>query len=271
MMKYNLHTHCAYCRHGEGKISEYVDEAVRNGLSVLGFSDHCPYPDDLLSVDNGRMWYSSLPLYMDDVKREKSHDDIEVLLGWECDWIKGREEWIKEVGENSDYLIFGLHYLFDDDGTQYSPFHRDRWEKTKALRVYGERFLSAASSGLFLFAAHPDLYMNMCDEFGEEEKALARDIISVAKEKHIVMEVNGNGLQKAKELSLPYSRYPRREFWEMVKNENLPVVVSADTHSVEGMMERLDGALCFASSLGLDIVEPEIVDGKVVIRRGEGK
>ena len=37
MTRYNLHTHSVYSRHGEGEIMDYVNEAERIGLHILGF------------------------------------------------------------------------------------------------------------------------------------------------------------------------------------------------------------------------------------------
>ena len=267
MTKYNLHTHTVYCRHGKGSVDEYCAEAEKLGLDILGFSEHCPYPDDGFSIDNGRMWFSSFPIYTSMVEKAKEDSGLEVFLGWECDWIKDREGWIEEVAEKSDYAIFGLHYLQDSFGEVYTPFHSDRWNRKRALKLYGERFVSAAESGLFLFAAHPDLFMNMSDEFGEEEKALSRDIIAISKEKDLVLEVNGSGIKKAKDLGLPQSRYPRREFWEMVRDAGLYAVASADAHDTETMGERLDGALSFASSLSLKMAHPVVEEGTLRLKR----
>ena len=42
----NYHTHCYRCRHAHGGVMEYAEEAIRKGLTTLGFSDHLPFPDD---------------------------------------------------------------------------------------------------------------------------------------------------------------------------------------------------------------------------------
>ena len=91
--------------------------------------------------------------------------------------------------------------------------------------------------------------MNMSDEFGEEEKALSRDIIAIAKERNMVMEVNGSGIMKTRQRGLKESRYPRREFWEMAKDAGLCCIVSADAHDPVSMGQRLELAQAFASSL----------------------
>ena len=60
-MKANFHTHTARCRHARGADREYVESAIRAGLSVLGFSDHSPY-----FFPNG--YYSSHRMFPEDTE-----------------------------------------------------------------------------------------------------------------------------------------------------------------------------------------------------------
>ncbi len=39
----NYHTHTERCYHASGEDKEYVEAAIKAGLKVLGFSDHCPW------------------------------------------------------------------------------------------------------------------------------------------------------------------------------------------------------------------------------------
>ena len=39
----NFHTHTTRCNHAAGEDRQYVEEAIKGGLKVLGFSDHSPY------------------------------------------------------------------------------------------------------------------------------------------------------------------------------------------------------------------------------------
>ena len=42
-MTRNYHTHTFRCHHASGTEREYIEEALKNGLALLGFSDHSPY------------------------------------------------------------------------------------------------------------------------------------------------------------------------------------------------------------------------------------
>ena len=54
-MKANYHTHTKRCQHAFGEDREYVEEAIRAGLRILGFSDHCPWIYKSDYVSNIRM------------------------------------------------------------------------------------------------------------------------------------------------------------------------------------------------------------------------
>ena len=41
----NYHTHTTRCRHAAGTDREYVEAAIKSGLTILGFADHTPLPD----------------------------------------------------------------------------------------------------------------------------------------------------------------------------------------------------------------------------------
>ena len=65
MFTQSFHNHTWRCNHATGTEREYVENAVKHGMTVLGFSDHSPYvfegdyysgfrmkPDQILVSDN---------------------------------------------------------------------------------------------------------------------------------------------------------------------------------------------------------------------------
>ena len=42
-MDYNYHTHTTRCHHAEGTDEEYIEVAIKAGMTHLGFSDHLPF------------------------------------------------------------------------------------------------------------------------------------------------------------------------------------------------------------------------------------
>ena len=50
-LRANYHTHTYRCQHAYGSEREYIEAAIRMGITELGFSDHvpCPFKDGYVS------------------------------------------------------------------------------------------------------------------------------------------------------------------------------------------------------------------------------
>ena len=85
-MKVNLHNHTKLCNHASGEIEEYIIQAIQNGTKYFGFSDHAPMDYD----PKYRMSFNDMPIYEKDILelKERYKDDIEILLGYEVDYLK---------------------------------------------------------------------------------------------------------------------------------------------------------------------------------------
>ena len=87
-MKANYHTHTFRCNHAYGTEREYIENAIKEGLQVLGFSDHVPMP-----YKDG--WYSPIrmkPELLTDyvetlLKLKKEYESqIKILVGFEAEY-----------------------------------------------------------------------------------------------------------------------------------------------------------------------------------------
>ena len=190
-MLYNLHTHSHYCGHGSGEISEYAEYAASKGFSMLGFSEHCPFPDSLLG--NSRMPFSSMALYEDDVRRAGASMPFPVYLGYEIDYYDEYSSFFQSLSERTDFLIAGVHYVRRPDGTFRTPFNPGFSDDD--VKRYADAAVKVMETGLLTFLAHPDVFLcrRHFDKVAEEA---ARTIASAAAELSVPLEVNGNGLLK---------------------------------------------------------------------------
>ena len=86
-MKANYHTHTWRCMHASGTEKEYVENAIRAGLEIIGFSDHTPYPYPKDYSSGMRMRTDQLEDYVDTVVALKAEyrQDIEIHLGLEVE------------------------------------------------------------------------------------------------------------------------------------------------------------------------------------------
>ena len=253
--KVNLHTHSYYCGHGIGEVSEYVEVAKRDGLEVLGFSEHCPTLDN--RWHGSRMYFDRLEQYLAQCRDlQVQHDDITLLVGLECDYTHQYHNWYKEYlleAGRVDYLISGVHYLTTDTVT-------DRYIKhfpndVKALHLYTDQYIETLMSGLFTIGVHPDLFGMFYLSWDEEAKACSASILECAASLHIPLEINGYGLNKPKintKSGMRY-QYPLIDFWELSKNYDIKIVANSDAHRPQDVKKQVDDAHLFARELDLTL------------------
>lgn len=268
--KVNLHTHSWYCGHGKGEISDYVKQAKAEGkLSVLGFSEHCPVPDDRWS--STRMAYEKLPSYVADVRKASAEElrgadgsradgaSLKVLLGAECDYMPEYYSYYKDelLGRQGfDYLIGAVHfhhdpitgaYIYPNKIPDYTPF----------LGEYVKNYVNTIESGLFLLCAHPDLYAYNTP-WSVELKAAAKDIIQCALEHNMPLEVNCYGLRKGQVLIGGQMRYHYtiREFWEMALEAGVKICCNSDAHKPVHLSN--EPGLEFGKELGIEFVKWDV-------------
>ena len=110
-MPADYHSHTPICQHAEGTPEQYVEAALKAGISEYGISDHAPVLPE--PFDGWRMLSNQLPDYFQWIDRAKAAaaGKIPVRAGLECDWLPGCEPWIEELKAkyNWDYIIGSVH------------------------------------------------------------------------------------------------------------------------------------------------------------------
>ena len=158
-MRFDYHMHTPLCGHAVGHPREYAAEAVRKGLQEIGFSEHNPMPS---KFDDWRMDLADFPEYLRLVEEARlEFPQLPIRLGLECDFIPGKEGWIRELAAKAqfDYFIGAVHYITPDWDVD-NPLKLARWKDQPVEEVWTKYFKAmtqAAQSGLFDFMAHPDL------------------------------------------------------------------------------------------------------------------
>ena len=250
----NYHTHMYLCRHAEGTVNDYVEEAIKNNFTALGMSDHAPWDD--LSDRSVRMESYEYPIYLKELEDsiKKYSDKIKIYKGLEIEYFKNKDDHYKKLLEEIDYLTLGQHYI-EMDNKLVSVF---KINSLKELTVYKTTVVEAINSGYFKFISHPDIFLFNRKELNPEILQLAEEIIIAAKEKNIPLEINANGIRRGKIIVGKEERYkyPRIEFWELVKKHDALCIISSDAHKPEYLYdEAVLEAIEFSRSLSLRVVE----------------
>lgn len=230
----NYHTHTWRCRHAEGDVPDYVEEARLAGMEELGFSDHMPWPDGRWSFF--RMDIELLPGYVEALRaaREAENarpDGLSILMGLECEYEAAALPWMRErfLGElGFDYLALGVH-CYELGGRWHDSFQiRD----ARGLAGYARQVERAAASGFFAYLAHPDVFCNSYWAWDADAEACARDVLAACEGAGLPIEVNANGLRKPLVPSSEGRRppYPHRRFWELAAEYDVVAIAGSDAH-----------------------------------------
>ena len=245
----NYHTHTWRCNHARGTEVEYVENAIRNGIKILGFSDHTPYlfPGEYYS--GFRMAPSQMAGYVRTINglREEYQDRIKIYLGLETEYYPDLfpkyMEFVREYPV--EYMILGQHYLGNETDDAYSG---EKTEDEGRLARYCHQCMEAMNTGLFTYFAHPDLIHFTGDKkvYKEHMRELCREANSC----HMPIELNLLGMEERR-------HYPNPRFWEVAAEENCLVVLGRDAHDPKAFdrVKQEKKALKIVKKLGLDLVD----------------
>lgn len=271
-VRVNLHTHTYRCKHATGTVDDYCREAVKAGISILGFAEHTPFPDG--EYPNSRMAFGELPDYVRDVEaaREK-YPQMTILLGLEVDYrpILGKTFYQEEFLEKLplDFLIGGAHYLPAANGLPAQYVSAENPMSLSTLHKFVRESIRLMETGLIEYLAHPDLSARCLPRWTPDIRAAYWDIIEAAAALDMPLEINGYGLRKKwieTEDGLR-AQYPWDRFWELVaEHGGIKVVTGSDAHRPEDVWGNMDDTFAIAAKFSLPVRNLEIAQ-KIIARR----
>ena len=259
MQNFNLHTHSIYSD-GKSQPREIVEEAVRQGLTTLGFSEHSPLPfDNTFSVKSADM-----PNYVAEIAqlKEEFKDKIDIYCGLEADYLTGVSEPFTVTKEKYrlDYLIGGVHLVINPalrpfEGPQgpqaQGPLAEQIWfidgpkwevydeglqkffdgDIRRAVRRFFEQSNEMIENEPFDIIAHFDkIKMHNRDRYFHEDepwyRKLALETLDLIREKGLIMDINTRGIYKKRYNGF----YPSPWLMEEACKMGVPAIISADAH-----------------------------------------
>ena len=236
-MRVDLHNHTKLCNHAEGEMEEYVQKAIEEAIDIFGFSDHAPMNFD----QKYRMSLADVDFYENEVRRlkEKYKDNIEILLGYEVDFLPGLIE-DRIINADVDYLIGSVHFLQKSKEHEEVLIHQDLWgfdnpefighyknaDIDKIWEDYFEAITQLAKSGLFQIVGHLDLIKVFNFKPKKDVRLIAKKAIDAIKEANMAVEINAAGLRKPVK-----EPYPSRELLEMIYEKEIPITFASDAHA----------------------------------------
>ena len=245
----NYHTHTWRCNHAEPGEEQYVRNAMKRGLQILGFSDHTPYPFPGGYTSSFRMRVAQLPGYCQCVQelQRKYAGKIQLEIGLEAEYYPKFFPELTAILKDTPvtYLILGQHFTGSELDGVYSGAPTDN---PQVLKAYCSQAKDAMQTGLFTYFAHPDLihFTGSDKVYREEMSGLFRE----AKSCGIPLEINLLGLSDGR-------HYPSRRFLELAAEEDCPVILGCDAHDPDSLLDTAmeARALAMAAEYGLTVLD----------------
>ncbi|MFK5937999.1 MAG: histidinol-phosphatase HisJ family protein [Sulfurimonas sp.] len=239
----DLHNHTPLCHHAKGEMQEYIQKALQNGTKYFGICDHAPMDFD----PEYRMKFDEMQKYESDVlsQKEKYKDKIEILLGYEVDYLKGHMD-KRVLNADVDYLIGSVHFIdewgFDNPefiGNYESQDIDEIWQK------YFDTIEEMAKSQLFDIVGHLDLIKVFKFMPKGDIAKIARKALIAIKNADMVLELNIAGYRKP--IAEPY---PSLSLLKQAYALGIPITFSSDAHKPEQVALFSDEIVQLAKEVG---------------------
>jgi len=240
--------HTSLCRHASGEPVDYARNALKVGLTEIGFSDHSPMSQD--GFDDWRMFASQLDEYVEKVRKaQRDIPQLAVRLALEVDYLPGHEDWIQELAGRHpwDYFIGSVHYVSESWVVDH-PKQISEWEKRdphEVWSVYFDRLTKAVETGLFQIIGHADLPKKFGQRPPRNCTPLYDRFLNAAKKHGCAVELNTAGLRKD-----CHEIYPSREILQLAFDNGVPITFGSDAHAPGEVGMNFTEAMRLARSAG---------------------
>ena len=252
--KCNLHTHTSFCD-GKDAPEEIVQEAIRQGLQILGFSghsytafdaDYCMTPASTLS-------------YREEIERLKKvyGDQIRILCGIEQDL------YTEEQARGFDYVIGSVHYVLKDG--KYHPVDLSAESVLQTVKeCFGGDFYRYSAAYYETVAQLPkgtncDIigHFDLIEKFNEGDRMFATDdyryrrpmmdALDELLRHDVIFEINTGAMSRGYR-SVPY---PSPYVLRRIAEKRGRVVLNSDAHRKDALTYAFADAVRYARSCGI--------------------
>lgn len=252
-MRVDLHNHTILCNHANGTVEEYIKKAIELEIDVYGFTDHAPMnfdPKYRMAIEH-KEFYESTILHF----KKKYEKDINILLGYEVDFMQNIPMLDEVLNAKIDYLIGSIHFLESKRETDSdepwgfdNPEFIGKYKKKNIDDIWTDYFDAVrllAKCGKFDIVGHLDLIKVFKFLPKKDIKQIAHDAMKQIKQSNMVIEINSAGLRKP--IGQPY---PSKELLELAFDLDIPITFSSDAHSVDQIGFAYDGVVNIAKQIG---------------------
>jgi len=245
----NYHTHTYRCNHASGEDREYIENAIKGGFRVIGFSDHCPWVYPYRYTSASRMEPKQLEGYfrsLTDLRQEYA-DDIKIYIGFEAEYhpelLEAQDRLLADYPV--DYMILGQHSVGPEP---YNPYTGSPSDDEAELVKYVDSVIEGMETGRYIYLAHPDLF-NFIGS-GEIYNREFTRLCTYLKSKELPVEINLLGVSQ-------YRNYTSERFLSIAREVGNSVIIGCDAHDPAVLSSTEQIAVCekLAEKFSLPVIE----------------
>ncbi len=245
---YNFHTHTHYCD-GLAEPEEFVEEALRKKMKVLGFSAHASVPFDnpwSLKDENAQEYFDKIK----SLKKAYKHN-IQIFNALEVDYIPGistpfatlKKQWALDYIIGAVHLVKKNNELWFIDGPEANFIGG-------VQNIFNGDIREAVSSyynqiNEMLYKEKPDIIAhfdkikmhNKNRFFSEDDKwyeQITEKTLDVIARQETIVEVNTRGIYTGKCETF----FPGVPILEKCLKKGIPVMINCDAHKPEDLLEH---------------------------------
>ncbi len=228
---HDYHMHTWLCRHADGKLEEYAESALAQGITEICFTPHIPFPGYRTGfLDNRlRMDIREFPVFEEAILRvRRSYPELTVLMGVEAEWEDGVEEFLSGFlsAHAFDFVLLSVHFVSAwPEGEWLFDFDPSAMPLNRRYRDYFKAIAAGIKSGLFDGVAHLDLIKQPGKPVLTTNRADVEEVLTLCRDRGMSMEINTAGLRK--EIA---ETCPAPEIIRLALAEGVPVTIGSDAH-----------------------------------------
>ncbi|MBQ7256101.1 MAG: histidinol-phosphatase HisJ family protein [Abditibacteriota bacterium] len=246
---FGFHNHTYYCEHAVNTPAEIIEEAIKRGFSSIGISEHFGKLETGEFITPGHSMTDPVAYFKECARAKDIYQDkIDILIGVEMDYGPYNPSLLyKEILEfNPDYILGSVHLC---EGFFYSrPNDYNDTNIEKKIKIYLNKILEMVESGFVNCLDHFDLYKKFVVLPHESiYYPYYEKIAKALKERDVAFEFNTHFYEGAG----VYIPDPNLYMLTLVRDYDIPVIVSSDSHKKEDLSYNFEKAFEILKDVGI--------------------
>ncbi|MFX1357025.1 MAG: histidinol-phosphatase HisJ [Promethearchaeota archaeon] len=263
------HTHNSLCKHAIGSVEDYIIEAIKKKLNIIGVSGHFPYEFLLESFPDIRgVPFEEYAMKMDEINgylsnlehlKEKNKQAIQIRIGFEIEFIENQvkylNNYLKKYVTRLDYIIGSVHFLRESDGLfAFDDLKSiEKYKNYKSIDIIFLQYYKILQSMIkstdfnFDIIGHFDLPKKF-NKKAENKEIVMNEVLSVLeliKKRKTTIELNTSGFRRPIK-----EQYPSLEILNEVYNLDISVLLGSDAHHPDEIAFNFKSALEILKKIG---------------------